>query len=168
MSTSSSSRLRGPKTLWIAIVLLVIALAALNVGLLRERQSGERVEEARSNAVKSAKTLVPTVLSYDYRRLDADFAEAKASTTGRFATEYAGVVDGSLRQVAAKDKVVSTASVTGSSLVTATEDRAVVLLFVTQSTTRAGAKLPTISTSRVEASLALRGGDWLVAGITTV
>ena len=168
MSTSSSSRPGRPKTLWIAIAVLAVGLVALNVGLLRERQSGERVEVARSDAVRSAKTLVPTVLSYDYRRLDADLAKAKASTTGRFATEYAGVVDGSLRQVAAKDEVVSKASVTGSSLVTATEDRAVVLLFVTQSTTRAGAKVPTISTSRVQASLALRGGDWLVAGITTV
>jgi len=168
MSTSSSSRPRRPKTLWIAIAVLAVGLVALNVGLLRERQSGERVEDARSQAVRSAKTLVPTVLSYDYRHLDADLAKAKASTTGRFATEYAGVVDGSLRQVAAKDEVVSKASVTGSSLVTATEDRAVVLLFVTQSTTRAGAKVPTISTSRVQASLALRDGDWLVAGITTV
>lgn len=168
MSTSSSSRLGRPRTLWIAIAVLAVALVALNVGLLRERQSGDRVEVARSDAVRSAKTLVPTVLSYDYRRIDADFAEAKASTTGRFATEYAGVVDGSLRQVATKDKVVSKASVTGSSLVTATEDRAVVLLFVTQSTTRAGAKVPTISTSRVQANLALREGDWLVAGITTV
>lgn len=168
MSRSASPRFGGPKTLWLAIAVLAVALVALNIGLLRERQSGERVEDARSDAVRSAKTLVPTVLSYDYRRLDADVAKAKASITGRFATEYAGVVDGDLRQVATKDEVVSKATVTGSSLVTATENRAVVLLFVTQSTTRAGAKMPTISTSRVEASLALHDGDWLVAGITTV
>lgn len=168
MSTSQSSKPAGLRRVWIAIAVLAIALVALNVGLLRERQAGDRVEKARSEAVKSAKTLVPTVLSYDYRRLDADLAKAKASTTGRFATEYAGVVDGTLRQSAAQGKVVSKATVTGSSLVTATQNRAVVLLFVAQSTTRSGSKVPTISTSRVEASLALREGQWLVSGITTV
>lgn len=168
MSASTSVKSVGARNAWIGIAILALVLVALNIALLRERHSGEQVEEARSSSVTDAKKLVPQILSYDYRRLDEDFAKAKASTTGRFAKEYATVVDGKLRKTAIAGKVVSKATITASSLVTANKDDAVVLLFVTQSTARAGANIPTISTSRIEVSLAQRDGEWLVSGITTV
>ena len=83
----------------------------------------------------AARTSAATILSYDYRHLDADFAAASALTTGSFRTDYQATTAKAVRQLATQTKAVVSAKVAAAGVVSSSADRATVLLFVNQTTT---------------------------------
>ena len=149
----------------LVVLALVMALAVI-AGLLVLRARGEdRVEEARSAALAAGERHAVTLLSYDHRHLDRDFSRAEAVITGSFAQDYAQTTEKVVRPTAEQVKAVVTAEVVSSSVVRASENRVVLLLFVDQTTTSTRLEGPKVDLNRVRMTLTRTGGQWLVSAV---
>ena len=144
--------------------LLAVALTALaTFGLLAYRaRAGEQVETARDQAMAAAHEHAAVILSYDYRHLDADFAAARRTLTGSFARDYRATTSKMVRPGAEQYHVVVKAEVAAESVVSATADQVVVLLFVNQTTTSTRLDGPRVDLNRVRMTLVKVDGRWLV------
>jgi Mce-associated membrane protein len=143
------------------LALTLTALAAF--GLLAYRvRAGDQVEAARGQAVAAAQDHAVTILSYDYRHLDADFAAARRTLTGSFAKDYKVTTTTLVRPGAEQYHVVVKAEVAAASVVTAKADQVVVLLFVNQTTTSTRLDGPRVDLNRVRLTLVKVDGRWLV------
>lgn len=144
--------------------LLALALSALTAfGPVAYRvRSDQRVEMARDQAMAAAHDHAQAILSYDYRHLDADFAAARATLTGKFARDYKVTTTTLVRPGAEQYHVVVKAEVAAQSVVSATADQVVVLLFVNQTTTSTRLDGPKVDLNRVRLTLVRTGGSWLV------
>jgi Mce-associated membrane protein len=112
------------------------------------------------------------VLSYDYRHLDRDFAAARARLTGHFRDEYRKTTTTVVGPTASKYHGVVKATVaqpTGGSpaaaVISASADRAVVLLFVNQVTTSTQVSGSRVDLNRVRMTVALTSDGWRVSGV---
>ena len=144
---------------------LVVALVATAALLVVRARGDERVEQARSAAMAAGERHAVTLLSYDHRHLDRDFARAEAVLTGSFADDYAQTTEKVVRPTAEQVKAVVTAEVVSSSVVRASEDRVVLLLFVDQTTTSTRLEGPKVDLNRVRMTLTRTGGEWLVSAV---
>jgi Mce-associated membrane protein len=146
-------------------VALVVVLALTAGALVLRTRSDDRIEQARAAARAAAERHAVTLLSYDHRHLDKDFAAAKKVLTGGFAKDYASTTEKVVRPTAEQVKAVVTAEVASSSVVRAKENRAVVLLFVDQTTTSTRLEGPRVDLNRVRLTLDRTGGQWLVSAV---
>jgi len=158
------TRPRREDVLLLAGLALVVAMAILAGLLVLRVNADDRVEQARAEARAAAEISAVTLLSYDHRRLDRDFAAAKKLLTGGFADDYASTTESVVRPTAEQVKAVVTAEVVSSSVDRADENRAVVLLFVDQTTTSTRVDGPQVDLNRVRMRLVRSGGQWLVSG----
>jgi Mce-associated membrane protein len=173
---SGADRLGTRSTTWMtrsrALLagLLAIALTALaTFGLLAYRvRADEQVETARDQAVAAAHDNAATILSYDYRHLDADFAAARRTLTGAFASDYKVTTSKMVRPGAEQYHVVVKAEIAAESVVSATADQVVVLLFVNQTTTSTRLDGPRVDLNRVRMTMAKVDGRWLVSKVVAL
>ncbi|CAM5738228.1 hypothetical protein SAFG77S_02949 [Streptomyces afghaniensis] len=162
---------RRPLTLLLAVLLVVglVALAALGW----QYRDGRLTESARTEALAAARKAAPAVLSYDYRRLDKDFSRARAHLTGDFRDEYGKTTKTVVAPTAEKyhGVVKATVAAPGSggtpaaSVVSASPDKVVVLLFVnqvTESTQVSGAR---VDQNRVRMTMERTGDGWKVSAV---
>lgn len=162
------SRLRRPARadlVLVAALALLLVLAATAALLTVRARAEDRAEQARAEAQAAAERHAVTLLSYDHRHLDRDFARAREVVTGRFADDYATTTERVVRPSAEEVKAVVTAEVASSAVVRAAENRAVVLLFVDQTTTSTRLEGPKVDLNRVRMTLVRSGGEWLVSGV---
>jgi len=141
-------------------LILALAVAAATVGW-RLHQAAALAQD-RKAASTAARTAVVAVLSYDYRTLDADLARGRQGLAPDFRREYERVTATSVRPVAVRQQVVTTASVPAVSVVSATRDSVEVLMFVDQLTTSVEKK-NVVNVSRVQVTMVPSGGRWLVS-----
>lgn len=177
----------GPPT-WVLIVAGVAAILSLALAIVvltwpgslggdspaAQVDAAEEAEIAGNAAVDSAAAAVPAVLSYDYRTLDADFAEAERFLTDEFAEKRTTLFDQeaesgmTLREQVVADKVVVTARVSGTGLTRVSEDgdRATVVVFVDQDSQKGKAD-PRSLKMWATLSMVADGDDWLLDDICT-
>jgi Mce-associated membrane protein len=150
--------------------LLVLALSALAAfGLVAYRANRDAsVEAGRDQAVAAAQVSAVAILSYDYRHLDADFAAGRKVLTGSFARDYAATTSKAVRPGAVQYHAVVKAEVAASSVVSATADQVVVLLFVNQTTTSNRLDGPRVDLNRVRLTLVKVDGHWLVKNVVAL
>jgi len=177
----------GPATwgLLVAAVAAVVALALAVVVLSwpgslggpspKEREeSAAEAEAAADSAEAAAADAVPVVLSYDYRTLDTDFAEAEKYLTDDFTAKRTELFDEkaesglTLREQVVADKVVVTARVccTGLTRVSPDGDRATVVVYVDQDSQK-GESAPRSLQMYATFSMVADGDDWLLDDICT-
>ncbi|MFG2353292.1 hypothetical protein [Streptomyces sp. NPDC048521] len=166
---------RGVRRRVLTAVLGAVLVAALVVAAVlgwqyrQERQA----EQARSEALAVARKVAPVVLSYDYRHLDRDFTRARAQLTGRFRDQYGTTTKTVVAPTAKKYHGVVKATVAtpadgggpAVSVVSATPDRAVVLLFVNQVTVSTQVSGPRLDLNRVRMTLSRTSDGWRVSGV---
>lgn len=152
-------------------VLLVTGLVAAAMLGWRYRE-GLRADQARGQALTAARQSAPVVLSYDYRHLDRDFATARTRLTGHFRDEYRKTTTTVVGPTARKYHGVVKATVaqpTGgspaASVISASPDRAVVLLFVNQVTTSTQVSGSRVDLNRVRMTLTRTSDGWKVSGV---
>ncbi|MFE5187632.1 hypothetical protein [Streptomyces sp. NPDC056628] len=153
-------------------VVLVAALVAAAVLGWQYRQ-GRQAEQARGEALAAARKAAPVVLSYDYRHLDRDFSRARALLTGHFRDQYGKTTKAVVAPTATKYHGVVKATVAtpadggapAVSVVSATPDRAVVLLFVNQLTRSTQVPAPRLDLNRVRMTLTRTSDGWKVSGV---
>ncbi|WP_330304163.1 MULTISPECIES: hypothetical protein [unclassified Streptomyces] len=164
---------RGRRRLLTAVlcVLLVAGLVAVAVLGWRYRE-GVQADQARGQALAAARQAAPVVLSYDYRHLDRDFTAARARLTGHFRDEYSKttttVVGPTARKYHGVVKATVAAPTGGSpaaSVISTSEGRAVVLLFVNQVTTSTQVSGSRVDLNRVRMTLARTSDGWKVSGV---
>jgi Mce-associated membrane protein len=118
--------------------------------------------------VGAASSGVATILSYDYRHLDADFASAERLLTPHFRKQYDDTTAKGVKPLAAKYKAISSADVSAAGVVDAGHDRAVVLVFVNQTVTNSQLAAPRLDRSRIDVTLVRSNGRWLIDKLTTL
>lgn len=163
---------RGRRLLTLVLGVLLLAALVATAVLGWQYRDGSRTESARTQALTAAQKAAPLVLSYDYRHLDKDFASARTHLTGGFHTEYGkttkAVVGPTAKKYRAVVKATIAAPATGTpaaSVVSASPDKVVVLLFinqVTESTQVSGAR---VDLNRVRMTMARTDGGWKVSGV---
>lgn len=171
-ASSERRRRRRGRLCALLAVLTVLALAATGV-LAWEYAEGRRTDAARGQAQAAARKAAPVVLSYDYRRLDEDFAAARGHLTGAFKEEYGRTTDKVVAPTAKKYHGVVKASVVSppgggepaASVVSVSPDRAVVLLFVNQVTTSTQVNGSRVDLNRVRMTMTRTSGGWKVSAV---
>lgn len=159
----------------LALVLCGVLVAGLvAVGVLGwQYREGRQAEQARGEALEAARRAAPVVLSYDYRRLEQDFARARAQLTGKFRDEYGRTTKAVVGPTARKYHGVVKATVAApadggvpaASVVSAAPDRVVVLLFVNQVTESTRVTGPRVDLNRVRMTLTRTSGGWKVSAV---
>ena len=149
-------------------VLAAVAVAAAVVLGYKSHRNSE-VQDARDEAPAAAERALESVLSYDYRHLGADEQRAARFLTARykrqkhFAATYRLLEEGAngAPGPAVTTKTVVTAHAVGSAVVGAEPDLARVLVFVNQTSQKAG-KDPMVFQNRVVVTLVRIGNAWLI------
>lgn len=164
-------RRRGLVTAVLA-VLVVAGLVAVSV-LGWKYGEARQTDRARAQALTAAQKAAPVILSYDHRHLDRDFAAARGHLTGSFRDEYQRTTTKVVAPTAKKYKGVVKATVVkpagggapAASVVSASPDRAVVLLFVNQVTSSTQISGPRVDLNRVRMTLTLTSDGWKVSAV---
>ncbi|AXE89676.1 hypothetical protein [Streptomyces sp. Go-475] len=162
---------RRPLPLALALLLLAGLVAGAVLG--RQYLDGRQAGQARQQALAAARTAAPVVLSYDYRRLERDFARARTHLTGTFAEEYRRTTKAVVGPTARKYHGVVKATVAepagggdpAASVVSASADRAVVLLFVNQVTRSTQVTGSRVDLNRVRMTLTRTSEGWKVSAV---
>lgn len=172
------ARLPFYKNLTLVLAALV-ALSASGVGALwwqAEKDSSISApngvlvgDDARTEVLISAADLATRTLSYDYKTFENDLETARARMTKTFRAEY----DSTMSQVKAnteKNKIALQATAVASSIISATENKAKVLVFLNQTTTAGvgkSAKQQATQNSLV-VTLTRGDGDWAISKLTAL
>ncbi|MCC9739631.1 hypothetical protein [Streptomyces sp. MNU89] len=165
------ARRRGLLTPALAVLTLLGLAATATLGL-QHREAG-RTAEARTAALAAARKAAPVILSYDYRHLDRDFRAARSHLTAPFLGQYSKTTTSVVAPTAKKYRGVVKATVASppggdapaASVVSATPDKAVVLLFMNQATTSTQISGPRLDLNRVRMTLVRTPRGWKVGAV---
>ncbi|MEV6838995.1 hypothetical protein AB0N17_31545 [Streptomyces sp. NPDC051133] len=170
---STPSRRTGRRVRTAVLGLVLVAALVVTAVLGWQYRQGCQAEQARGEALAAARKAAPVVLSYDYRHLDRDFTRARALLTGHFRERYGRTTKTVVAPTATKYHGVVTATVAtpsdggtpAASVVSATPDKAVVLLFVDQITRSTQVPQPRLDLNRVRLTLTRTSDGWKVSGV---
>jgi hypothetical protein len=161
------------------VLAALVAVAAIGVGTLWWRAEQGSVEtapngvlvgeDARTEVLISAADLSMRTLSYDYKTFDNDMETARARMTKSFRKEY----DSTMTQVRAnteKNKIVLQAVAVSSAIISATEHKAKVLVFLNQTTTAGVGKTAKqqVNQNSLVITLTRGDGDWDISKLTAL
>jgi Mce-associated membrane protein len=162
---------RKVRTAVLAALLVAGLVAAAVLGW--QYREGRQAGQAREQALAAARKAAPVVLSYDYRHLDRDFARARTHLTGKFSDEYRKTTKAVVGPTARKYHGIVKATVVApagggapaASVVSASPDRAVVLLFVNQVTKSTQVTGSRVDLNRVRMTLTRTSEGWKVSAV---
>jgi Mce-associated membrane protein len=156
---------RGGRKSQVSVAALAVLLAAtLTVGgILGQKTWGNhRNEQGRAAAAGAASKAAALVLSYDYRRLEQDFAAARTTLTPDFATRFDATTK-VVGEQAVKTKATVKADVREVSVSNSSADVVNVLLFVNQTTTSTVTQgKPRVDMNRARFTMVRSSDGWLV------
>ncbi|CPT92229.1 MCE associated membrane protein [Mycobacteroides abscessus] len=159
-------RLRDALVLWV-IPVLTIALGA-GAGYLKWRDASMRAaQEASTSAVAAATDATVKMLSYKPDTVQKDLESGSDQLTGSFRDSYNALTHDVVIPGAQQKQISAVANVPAAALVSATGERAVVMVFVNQ-TTIVGNSPPTATASTVKVTLDKIGQRWLVSDFIPV
>jgi Mce-associated membrane protein len=139
---------------------LVLALAA---GYFKWVDgSAQEFRTAGAESVRVATDSTIAILSYRPESVDRDLAVATDRLTGVFREQYKQLVGDVVAPGAKQQHITAVATVPAAASVSASENHAVVLIFVDQTTT-IGNDSPTQTTSSVRVTLDKVRGGWLIS-----
>jgi Mce-associated membrane protein len=146
-----------------ALGALAVAAAVSAALLAVAAHHDDATSPVSAAAQQAATTEIKQILSYDYRSLGSDLARAKSDTTGQFSQQFSALAGQIIVPAATQQQTVTTVTVPNVSVVSATADRVVVLLFIDQSTTNKTQRQPQQVAGQVRVTMQQTGGRWLVA-----
>lgn len=147
-----------------AIALLLAAAA----GVLRWQDGTARINaQSASQSVAIARDSTIAMLSYRPDTVDQQLSAARALLTGAFRDSYTSLTNDVVIPGAKQKQISAVATVPAAAPVSATADRAVVLVFVDQ-TIVVGNGAPTPTSSAVRVTLNKVDGRWLVSAFDPI
>ncbi len=168
--TPAAPAKRNLRTALVAALAIVVLLGfvAVNVWLAVVRSGNDAVEQARVDALNSARTRVPAMLSYNYKDISTYVTQAPTNTTGDFKQAFTKLLNRFIAPGAKKQRISTKATVKSAGVIDAHANSAVVLVMIDQTTTSKGGTPNRIDGSRVRVELTKTGGQWLISDITPV
>jgi len=161
--------LTSPRKLRLVPVLAV--LAALAAGAAGTAAFAHQRAEDRAAAVRqslaAATPAAKAIFSYDYRTFDTSVANGKLFVTGSFAEEYAQTT-AALKAVAVKEQAVVLAEVSAAGVVSASDGRVELLLYLNQYRRNVNTGGEKVDQNRVVLAMVPVDGEWKVAQATAV
>jgi Mce-associated membrane protein len=119
-------------------------------------------DTARTESVEAAKDITVEMLSYDPETVEQHLTDALNRLTGDFRDSYTTLVTTRVIPIATSQHVTATAEVPAVGAVSATPDRAEVMLYVNQYVT-IGDQAPQKTASTVRATMVRADGRWLMS-----
>jgi len=160
-----------------AILAALAVLAGVGVGIAWWRSEDSSAvsapdgtlvgDEPRSEAIVAAADLTQRALSYDYRTLPNDMEIAEARMTPAFRKQYKATM-ATVRANTVKNKIVLQADAVSSSIITATERKAQLLVFINQTTTAQATKAQQLDRNSLIITLVRGKGDWMLSELTAL
>ncbi|RDH74265.1 hypothetical protein DVS77_32655 [Mycolicibacterium moriokaense] len=141
--------------------LLLLALAAAY--LKYQHGTADEVDRARVESVQVATEATVAMLSYTPETAAEKLKAVRDRLTGPFRDSYTSLTDDVVIPGAQQKRISATAKVSAAASVSAGKNRAIVLVFVDQTTT-VGNDAPTDTDSVVQVSLDKVGSRWLISG----
>jgi Mce-associated membrane protein len=144
---------------------LLLALAA---GFLKFQDSSVRdADTARLESIQAARDSTVALLSYRTDTVENDLGAARDRLTGQFKDSYTSLTRDVVIPGSKQKQISAVATVPAAASVSADPNRAVVLVFVNQTTT-VGTGAPTDTASSVRVALEKIGGRWLISAFDPV
>lgn len=150
------------------LTILAVAVTVGSATLTIRAHEGRSQEATRAQALTQAAQLVPDILSYDFKTVDDHFTSSLEHLGGEFRTQFESVSKDVIIPSAKERQVVTSATVVESSIVSASDGAATVLMFLNQSTTSTDNPAPKLDGSRVQVSLHRDGDSWQITEMTPV
>jgi Mce-associated membrane protein len=152
-------RRRWPRPAVVAVVLAVLLVAGgavwawLKIQDLQDKAAAP--EAARQAAVGFAKDLG----TYDYRDMDGNFRLVAERSTANFAGQLKQITQ-AMNPLLTQTQATSKGAVPGAGVVTVTDDRAVVVVFLDQTIKNSNTAQPRVDRSRMQVTLVKEDGVW--------
>jgi len=143
----------------LAAVSLALAVGALATGTTLGGGGGAS-EQDRQEALQAARDRTLTLTSYDFRRLDQDFATVLAASVPPFRDEYTETTT-QLTPAFTQAEAVATSTVVGAGLESYAPERVVAVLAVDQQIATKGAQ-PRTERNRLRMTLVPSDQGWVV------
>ena len=167
---SPADAVSAPRTVPLRLLVIagVVALLAVAGTIWVWQQPGasgdvDRYDD-RESAAEQAETVAEEaagpVLSYDYRQIDDDIARATPYLTDSYADEYRSLMD-ELTGKAEQERLVVSAEAIATGIVRSGDDRAEILVFVDQASSRGGTQNQPLQ-MWVTMTMVDQGDGWLV------
>lgn len=151
-----------------AVIPALIVGAAVCAGYFQWRSSSMRAAQAGStDAVAAATDSTVKMLSYQPDTVQKDLESAADRLTGTFRDSYNSLTRDVVVPGAQQKKISAVATVPAAALVSATANRAVVMVFVNQ-TTIVGTDPPSATATTVRVTLDKVGDQWLISDFTPI
>jgi Mce-associated membrane protein len=147
---------------WIVLPALALLLALGDGHLKWLDGSAHASRTAAEESVKAATDSTIAILSYRPDTVDRDLSGAAGRLTGGFRQQYTQLVTDVVAPGAKQQHISAVATVPAAASVSATENHAVVLVFIDQTTT-IGNDAPTQTTSSVRITLEKVHDRWLIS-----
>ena len=148
---------------YLLVPLLVLAMT-VGAGYLKFRQSSVVTAQAAAIAsVQAATDGTIALLSYRPDTAQATLTSARDRLTGSFRDSYTSLTNDVVIPGSTQKRISATATVPAAASVSATENHAVVLVFVDQSVI-VGDGAPSATASAVQVTLDQVGSHWLISG----
>jgi Mce-associated membrane protein len=161
--TQRGTRLAWTRILTFGVLPGVALVLALGAGYLKWVDASARQSHTAAElAVRAATDSTVAILSYRADTVDRDLGTAADRLTGSFRDQYTQLITTVVAPGAKQQHISAVATVPAASSVSATENHAVVLVFVNQTTT-IGTDAPTQTTSSVRVSLDKVHDRWLIS-----
>jgi len=166
---SPTTRYRISGKLMTLFVAAVVIVASIGDGFLWWSNRGDSQARAAETAAKAAANdSIPLVLSYNYVDLDRYAARATSKTTGLFADDLKKLLDTQILPAARARNIATQTTVQGTSIVTASANTVVLLMFIDQTTRTADAAAPKIEGARLQVTMTNQYDNWLVSGLKPI
>lgn len=160
---ASAERFSWTRVVAVGVLPVVALLFALADGYLRWVDGSEHSSRAAAEeSVKAATDSTIALLSYHPDTVDRDLTGATGRLTGSFRQQYTQLVTDVVAPGAKQQHISAVATVPAAASVSATENHAVVLVFIDQTTT-IGSDAPTQTTSSVRITLEKVRDRWLIS-----
>jgi Mce-associated membrane protein len=161
--TGLTGRVRWSRAIAHGVLPGLALLLASAAGFLKWQDASVRdAQVAGAESVRAATDSTIALLSYKPDTVEKDLGAARGRLTGTFLNAYTSLTHDVVIPGAKQKQISAVATVPAAASVRATENHAVVLLFVNQSVI-VGQDAPTSTASSVRVTLEKAGGRWLIS-----
>jgi Mce-associated membrane protein len=161
--TGAERHIRWSRAIVCAVLPALALLLAAAAGFLKWQDGTAReAAAAGTESVRAATESTIALLSYKPDTVEKDLGAARSRLTGSFLNAYTSLTRDVVIPGAKQKQISAVATVPAAASTSATENHAVVLLFVNQSVV-IGQDAPTSTASSVRVTLDKVGGRWLIS-----
>jgi Mce-associated membrane protein len=157
---------------WGSILVTASVIAAVGLAaclfILQYRPDRQLDDAAAQRAVRAASDGTVAALSYSSENMDRDFARARSHLTGDFLAYYDKFTKEIVIPTVQQKHLVQTAAVVRAAVSELEPNSAVVLVFLSESTTGKDKPQPLITPSAVRITLTKVSGSWLISKLDPV